>query len=79
MVDYKLQEIRQMLDAIPGNQADTADPQLCFDLVEERAIIILDSQHSDFTPGLLQEYLMGYLYLRQLEYGLVDLPDSKEA
>jgi hypothetical protein len=75
----KLQKIRMHLDNVPAADEDTCCQQHCFDLVEERAIAILDSQHSDFTPGLLQEYLMSYLHLRQLEYGLIAFPESREA
>lgn len=77
MKSSRLQSIRSQLDAIPNDEA-IGDWQHCFDQVEEIAISILDSQFSDFTPGLLQEYLMGYLYLRQLEYGLINLPDPQE-
>jgi hypothetical protein len=79
MIDNaRLRNIRTELDGISGDDV-TVEHQHCFDLVEERAISILDSQHSDFTPGLLQEYLMSYLYLRQMEYGLIDFPDPEES
>ena len=32
----------------------------------------------DFTPGPLQEYLEIYLYLRQLELGLIPFPDPRD-
>jgi hypothetical protein len=76
MFDKQLREIRQMLDSIPGDDNETDDNQYCFDLVEERAIIILDSSDS---PDLMQEYMMSYLYLRQLEYQLIDFPDPQES
>jgi hypothetical protein len=79
MIDNaRLRTIRAELDGISGEEL-TVNHQYCFDLVEERAISILDSQHTDFTPGLLQEYLMSYLYLRQMEYGLIDFPDPEES
>ena len=70
----ELMKIRQFLDSIPGAEENAADPQHCFDLVEEAAISILDSQFMDFVeepePGLLCSYLENYLRLRRLEYGL---------
>ena len=30
----------------------------------------------DYRPGLLQELLMSYLYIRQIELGLITGPDS---
>ena len=76
MYDKQLREIRQMLDSIPGDKEESDDHQLCFDLVEERAICILDSSDS---PDLMLKYLTGYLFLRQMEYQLIDLPASQES
>ena len=42
------------------------------------AISILDSEHTDFIDGELQEYLMTLLYARQLELGLIAFPDPRE-
>jgi hypothetical protein len=42
------------------------------------AIAILDSEHTDFIPGQLEEYLQTLLYKRQLELDLIPFPDSKE-
>ena len=80
MYTRELKKIRQYLDSIPGTEGDTADPQLYFDLVEEAAISVHESQYMDFPldpeaeaeaePGLLFCYLETYLQLRRLEYGL---------
>ena len=70
-----LRDIRHELDAIPGDMECLGNPQLCFDLVEERAISILDSRHTDFAPGVLEDHLLGYLHLRLREYGLLENPN----
>ena len=74
MYARELKKIRQFLDSISAAEENAADPQHCFDLVEEAAISILDSQFMDFPeepePGLLCCYLEIYLRLRRLEYGL---------
>ena len=49
-----------------------------FDRYEEIAIQVLDSEHGNYTPGALEEYLQTYLYLKQLELGLVPFPDPRE-
>jgi hypothetical protein len=66
----RLEEATALLPGVP------ADPADLFDRYERVAIAILDSEHSDFTPGLLEEYLMSLLYLKQLELEL--LPDFQE-
>ncbi len=74
-----LQEVRARLEEavrlMPGTPADTQEE---FDRFESVAIAILDSEHEDFTPGQLQEYLQTLLYLRQLELGLIPFPDPQE-
>ena len=49
-----------------------------FDRYEEIAIEVLDSEHGNYTPGVLEEYLQTYLYLKQLELGLIAFPDPRE-
>jgi hypothetical protein len=80
MFDKQLREIRQMLDSIPGDDNETDDNQYCFDLVEERAILLLDSRFMEFESLLLEDFLLNYLLLRRYEYGLVDMdcPDPVE-
>ena len=69
-----LAEVRVRLEeavaALPGKPDNPAEQ---FERLEQVAIQILDSEHADFTPGLLEEYLTTYLYIRRLELGL--LPD----
>jgi hypothetical protein len=73
MYDKKLREIRLLLDSIPGDIEENADSQHCFNLVEEAAISVLDSRFMDFEDGLLEEFLLDYLRVRQYEYGLINL------
>jgi hypothetical protein len=71
-VGARLEEAAQLL---PGEPADNADT---FDRYESVAIAILDSEHTDFTPGLLEEYLQTLMYKRQLELDLIPFPDPLE-
>ena len=73
MYDKRLREIRLMLDTIPGDVDETGDNQYCFNLVEERAILLLESQFVEFENLLLEDFLLQYLLLRRYEYGLVDM------
>ena len=58
---------------------DPATPQQDqFDAIENVAIQILDSEHDQYIPGALQEYLMTYLYLKQMELDLLPFPDPRE-
>ncbi len=58
---------------------DPATPrQDQFDAIESVAIAILDSEHDQYIPGALQEYLMTYLYLKQMELDLLPFPDPGE-
>ena len=50
-VSARLEEAAQLL---PG---EPADPQETYDRYESVAIAILDSEHTDFMPGVLEEYL----------------------
>ena len=58
--------------ALPGFSADATE---AYEHYEQIAIAMLDSEHEDFTPGLLEEYLETLLYERRLVLGLVPLPD----
>jgi hypothetical protein len=60
---------------LPGEPADNAET---FERYESMAIAILDSEHTDFIPGQLQEYLQTCLYKRRLELGLIPFPDPRE-
>ncbi|TXS90807.1 hypothetical protein FV139_17695 [Parahaliea maris] len=72
-VRTRLEEAVQLIPGEPVNKQDE------FEAYESVAIAILDSEHSDFPPGVLQEYLMSLLYLRQLELNLIPFPDPQEA
>ncbi len=71
-VGARLEEAVRLL---PG---EPADPQEAFDRYESVAIAILDSEHTDFIPGQLEEYLQTLLYKRQLELNLIPFPDPRE-
>ena len=67
--------LEDAVSALPGRATNPAE---LFDLYEEIAIQVLDSEHGDYIPGALQEYLDTYLYLKQLELGLIPFPDPRE-
>lgn len=74
-----LAEVRTRLEeAVAGLPGEPADAAELFDRYEQIAIQILDSEFDDYTPGLLEEYLMTLLYLRQLELGLIAFPNPQE-
>ena len=79
MTNRNLAEVGTRLEKasalLPG---EPADPQETFDRYESVAIAILDSEHADFVPGQLEEYLETLLYKRQLELDLISFPDPKE-
>jgi len=72
-VGARLEEASQLL---PGEPADNVE---AFDRYESVAIAILDSEHMDFIPGQLEEYLQTLMYKRQLELDLIPFPDPQEA
>lgn len=73
-------EVRTRLEeavaGLPGEPADAAD---LFNRTEQVAIQMLDSEFDDYPPGLMQELLMSYLYIRQIELGLLECPSPEEA
>ena len=60
---------------LPG---DPADDEEAYERLESLAIAILDSEHEDFIPGELEEYLDTRLYLFRLEHDLIPFPDPRE-
>ena len=68
--------LEEAVARLPGEPA--ISPQAQFDRLEEVATMILDSEFEDFPPGMLQELLMAFLYLRQIELGLLPFPDPNE-
>jgi hypothetical protein len=59
---------------LPGIPADAEN---VYERYEQIAIAMLDSEHEDFIPGLLEEYLENLLYERRLILGLVPFPDPQ--
>ena len=77
MTIRNLAEVRARLEeTVAGLPGDPADTQEEYSRFEETAAAILDSEFEDYAPGLLQELLMSYLYIRQIELGLITGPDS---
>ena len=79
MAIRSLAEVRTRLEeavmALPGERVDSAD---LYDRYEEMAIQTLDSAHSEFAEGLLQEYLETYLNLKRLELALPALESQEQ-
>ena len=71
-VGARLEEAVQLLPGVPADNAEV------FDRYESVAIAILDSEYTDFIPGLLEEYLQTLMHKRQLELGLIPFPDPIE-
>ena len=68
--------LEEAVSGLPGEPADSAE---MYDRLEMVATQILDSEHTDYDPpGALQELLMSYLYVRQIELGLLPFPDPRE-
>ncbi len=80
MVHRDIAAVRTRLEEavarLPGETATS--PQAQFDCLEEVSVQILDSEFEDYPPGMLQELLMSYLYIRQIELGLLPFPDPRE-
>ena len=77
MTHRDIAEVRARLEkAVSGLPGESADSAELFNRTEQVAIQILDSEFEDYPPGLLQELLMSYLYIRQIELGLITGPDS---
>ena len=76
MTHRDIAEVRARLEeavaALPGEPADSDE---IFSRTEQVAIQILDSEFEDYAPGMLQELLMAYLYIRQIELSLITGPE----
>ena len=79
MTHHNIAEVRGRLEAalaaLPSEPADAAE---LFGRTERLAAQILSNEFEDYTSGSLQELLMSYLYIRQIELGLLPFPDPKE-
>jgi hypothetical protein len=75
MTIRNLAEVRTRLEktvtTLPVQATNAAE---LFDLYEEIAIEILDSEFSSYVPGALEDYLQRYLYLKRLELDLIQGP-----
>ncbi len=67
--------LEETVSRLPVRATNAAE---LFDRYEEVAIQVLDSEFDNYTPGELQEYLETFLYLKQLELGLISFPDPLE-
>ena len=77
MTHRDIAEVRARLEkAVAGLPGDPVDSAEIFNRTEQVAIQILDSVFEDYAPGMLQELLMSYLFIRQIELGLITGPDS---
>jgi hypothetical protein len=72
-------EVRSRLEeAVASLLGEPANAAELFERTEELAIQILDSEHDWYPPGQLQELLMSYLYIRQIELQLLPGIDPQE-
>ena len=74
-----LAEVGLCLTALQKGMDPVIPPKDQFDAIESMAIAILDSEFDQHIPGALEEYLQTYLYLKQMELGLLPFPDPSEA
>jgi len=64
-------EVRARVDqAVAGLPGIASDPESQYSALEMVCIQVLDSEHDMYPPGQLEELLMGYLLIRQIELGL---------
>jgi hypothetical protein len=78
-----LRELHSRLDALPLPEGESVTPQQQLDALEEHCIQVLDGswelyasiEADEYVPGVLEEFLQTYLYLRRLELGLM-YPDA---
>jgi len=59
--------LEKAVSALPDEAANPAD---LYDRYEMLATQILDSEWENYRYGMLEEYLMTYLYLKRLELGI---------
>jgi hypothetical protein len=75
-----LREVGARLEeAVSQLPVDATNAGELFDRYEEVAIQVLDSEHGNYAPGALEEYLKTYLRLKQLELGLIPVPDPRKS
>ena len=71
MRNRSLEAVRTRLeDAVTGLPVQATNTAELFDLYEEVAIQVLDSEYANYPTGALEEYLKTYLHLKRLELGV---------
>jgi hypothetical protein len=78
MTTRSLAEVDAYLRSLSPPPGCASDPEAKIEYLEHLCYQILDSQFDDFTPGALEEYLLTWLYLRQLELDLIPFPNPRE-
>ena len=58
-------------DAVAGLPVQATNTAELYDLYEEIAIQVLDSEYANYPTGTLEDYLKTFLHLKRLELGLV--------
>jgi hypothetical protein len=78
MTTGDISSVRSRLEtAVADLPGIPAGADAVYERYEQIAIAMLYSEHEDFTPGLLEEYLEALLYERRLVLGLVPFPDPQ--
>jgi|TARA_B110000977_G_C10785254_1_gene380243 hypothetical protein len=71
-VRCRLETAVSLIPGEPANMEELAEK------LEMVGVQIIDSEFESFRPGELAEYIGAYLYVRQLELGLIPFPDPSE-
>jgi len=71
-VRCRLETAVSLIPGEPTNAEELAEK------LEMVGVQMIDSEFQDFRPGELAEYIGAYLYVRQLELGLIEFPDPDE-
>ena len=74
--NHNLAGVRTRLEDALEGLGKPASPAETWERFEMLCIAELDAFHDQFAPGILEEYLMTLLYVKQLELAL--LPDFQE-
>ena len=67
--------VEEAVAGLPGEPTDATDE---LSRLEQVCIQVLDSEHDWYPDGQLSELLMSYLYIRQIELGLLPFPTPEE-
>jgi hypothetical protein len=66
-------------EAVAGLTSIGTDPRSQYLALEEISIQVLDTSFDSYPEGVLAAYLQSYLYMRQLEYGLIAFTNPLES